>query len=127
MVGRKIEFTVIKDKAKTGNVVLSVKNLTVKSKHSEKPVVNNVSFNVKAGEVVCLAGIDGNGQSELVYAITGLEKVAAGAIELNGKDITKSSIRHRSDSGMSHIPEDRHKHGLILEYSLAKNLSYNFV
>ncbi|MBN2879013.1 MAG: ABC transporter ATP-binding protein [Clostridia bacterium] len=122
MVGRKIEFTVIKDKAKTGNVVLSVKNLTVKSKHSEKPVVKNVSFNVKAGEVVCLAGIDGNGQSELVYAITGLEKVTAGAIELNGKDITKSSIRRKSNSGMSHIPEDRHKHGLILEYSLAKNL-----
>jgi len=122
MVGRKIEFTVIKDKAETGNVVLSVKNLTVKSKHSEKPVVKNVSFVVKAGEVVCLAGIDGNGQSELVYAITGLEKVTAGEIELNGKDITKSSIRHRSDFGMSHIPEDRHKHGLILEYSLGKNL-----
>ena len=122
MVGRKIEFTVVKDKAKTGDVVLNVKNLTVKSKHSDKPSVNNVSFNVKAGEVVCVAGIDGNGQSELVYALTGLEKVSSGTIELNGVDITRLSIRKRSDSGMSHIPEDRHKHGLVLDYSLAKNL-----
>ena len=122
MVGRKIEFTVVKDKAKTGKVVLDVKNLTVKSKHSDKPKVKNVTFNVKAGEVVCVAGIDGNGQSDLVYALTGLEKVSSGTIKLNGTDITKSSIRRRSDSGMSHIPEDRHKHGLILDYSLSKNL-----
>ncbi|MEX1376636.1 MAG: ABC transporter ATP-binding protein [Eubacteriales bacterium] len=122
MVGRKIEFTVVKDKAKTGKVVLSVEKLNVKSKHSEKKSINNVSLNVKAGEVVCIAGIDGNGQSELVYAITGLEKVTSGKIELNGVDITKTSIRNRSDAGMSHIPEDRHKHGLILDYSLAKNL-----
>ena len=122
MVGRKIEFTVVKDKAKTGKVVLDVDKLNVKSKHSEKKSINNISFNVKAGEVVCIAGIDGNGQSELVYAITGLEKITSGKIELNGADITKASIRKRSDSGMSHIPEDRHKHGLVLDYSLAKNL-----
>lgn len=122
MVGRKIELTVVKDKAKTGKVVLDVKNLTVNSKHSDKPKVKDVSFKVKAGEIVCVAGIDGNGQSELVYALTGLEKHSGGTISLNGTDISKSNIRHRSDSGMSHIPEDRHKHGLVLDYSLAKNL-----
>ena len=122
MVGRKIEFTVAKDKAKTGDVVLEVKNLTVTSKHSDKPKVNNASFKVKAGEVVCIAGIDGNGQSELVYALTGLDKPSSGNMELNGVDITKMSIRKRNDSGMSHIPEDRHKHGLVLDYSLSKNL-----
>lgn len=122
MVGRKIEFTVVKDKAKTGKVVLDVKNLTVKSRHSDKPKVKNVTFKVKAGEIVCVAGIDGNGQSELVYALTGLEKHSAGTISLNKTDISKVSIRQRSDSGMSHIPEDRHKHGLVLDYSLDKNL-----
>jgi len=122
MVGRKIEFTVVKDKAKTGKVVLDVKNLTVKSKHSDKPAVKNVTFKVKAGEVVCVAGIDGNGQSDLVYALTGLEKSSEGIIKLNGTDITKASIRKRSDMGMSHIPEDRHKHGLVLDYNLGKNL-----
>jgi len=122
MVGRKIEFTVVKDKAKTGKIALDVKNLTVKSKHSDKLKVNNVSFKVKAGEIVCVAGIDGNGQSELVYALTGLEKHSVGTIALNGVDISKASIRDRSDSGMSHIPEDRHKHGLVLDYSLDKNL-----
>ena len=122
MVGRKIEFTVVKDKAKTGKVVLAVKKLTVKSKHTDKPKVKNVTFNVKAGEVVCVAGIDGNGQSELVYALTGLEKSSSGQIALNGQDITKASIRSRSDAGMSHIPEDRHKHGLVLDYDLSKNL-----
>ena len=122
MVGRKIEFTVVKNKAKTGKVVLDVKNLTVKSKHTDKPKVKDVTFKVRAGEVVCIAGIDGNGQTDLVYALTGLEKSSAGIIKLNGTDITKASIRKRSDSGMSHIPEDRHKHGLVLDYSLAKNL-----
>ncbi len=122
MVGRKIEFTVVKDKSKTGKVVLDVKNLTVKSKHSSKPAVKDVTFKVKAGEVVCVAGIDGNGQSDLVYALTGLEKASSGTIALNGDDITKASVRKRSDLGMSHIPEDRHKHGLVLDYSLAKNL-----
>lgn len=122
MVGRKIEFTVVKDKAKTGKVVLDVKNITVNSKNSDKPKVKNVSFKVKAGEIVCIAGIDGNGQSELVYALTGLEKLSAGTMSLNGIDITKASIRQKSDSGMSHIPEDRHKHGLVLDYPLDKNL-----
>ena len=77
---------------------------------------------MRAGEIVCIAGIDGNGQSELVYGITGLEPLKSGSIKLKGKDITKTSIRHRSVFGMSHIPEDRHKHGLVLDYSLEYNM-----
>ena len=79
-------------------------------------------FNVRAGEIVCVAGIDGNGQSELIYGITGLEKPTGGTIKLEGKDITNAPIRERSKAGMSHIPEDRHKHGLVLDYTLADNM-----
>lgn len=120
MVGRDVNFNVEKSNSKPGEVVLSVENVRVKSKISEKDVVHNVSFNVRKGEIVCLAGIEGNGQSELVYAITGLEKPSGGEIILNNENITKSTIRERSN-GMSHIPEDRHKYGLVLEYPLEKN------
>ena len=77
---------------------------------------------MRAGEIVCLAGIEGNGQTEFAYALTGLEKPSAGKFTLCGMDITKSSIRERSKLGMSHIPEDRHKHGLVLDYTLEQNL-----
>lgn len=122
MVGRDITFKVEKEKMKTGDVVLSVKNLTVASKTHKNNAVKNVSFEVKAGEIVCLAGIDGNGQTEFVHALTGLEKSVSGSINLCGQDITKASIRQRSIAGMSHIPEDRHKHGLVLDYKLEENL-----
>ena len=122
MVGRKVNFVVEKGEQKLGDVALEVKNLTMKSKHSSKNIVNNVSFQVRKGEIVCIAGIDGNGQSELVYGITGLESPSSGSVILNGKDITKSSIRQRCISGMAHIPEDRHKHGLVLDYTLEQNL-----
>ncbi|MED9959239.1 MAG: ATP-binding cassette domain-containing protein, partial [Christensenellales bacterium] len=74
------------------------------------------------GEIVCIAGIDGNGQSELVYALTGLIRPDAGRIFLGDSEITHASIRKRNDYGLSHIPEDRHKHGLVLDYTLAENL-----
>ncbi|GAB6108582.1 ABC transporter ATP-binding protein [Fusibacter bizertensis] len=122
MVGRDISFNVEKKPMKEGNVVLSVKNVTVPSKLHKNNAVKNVSFDVKAGEIVCLAGIDGNGQTEFVSALTGLEKMSEGTVLLCGKDITKASIRDRSIAGMSHIPEDRHKHGLVLEYTLEENL-----
>lgn len=122
MVGRDITFEVDKEKAEPKEKILKVENLTVPSKIDKKDAVKNVSFDVKAGEIVCLAGIDGNGQTELVNALTGLEKSKAGTITLSGNDITKDSIRERSTAGMSHIPEDRHKHGLVLEYSLEENL-----
>jgi len=122
MVGRKVQLVMEKTPLKPGESVLTVQNLTVRSKKHGKPVVNNVSFNVHRGEIVCIAGIDGNGQSELVYALTGLMKPESGKIFLNNKDITHMSIRKRNEAGLSHIPEDRHKHGLVLDYSLENNL-----
>ena len=122
MVGRKVSFAVEKTPAKPGEPALTVQNLTVKSKTNNKNVVNNVSFTVRKGEIVCIAGIDGNGQSELVYALSGLVKPDAGKIMMGGKDITNTSIRQRNDMGLSHIPEDRHRHGLVLDYDLQQNL-----
>lgn len=122
MVGRKVNFQLDKIPLKTGEVALEVKNLTVVSKTSHKNIVNNVSFQVKKGEIVCIAGIDGNGQSELVYGITGLMPIQSGQVTLNGKDITRDSIRKKSIAGLSHIPEDRHKHGLVLDYNLQENI-----
>ena len=122
MVGRDVEFAVQKEEAKPADVILEVEGLTVASKLSKKSAVDNVSFQVRAGEIVCIAGIDGNGQSELVYGITGLEPVAGGSIRLCGTDITRMPIRKRSIRGMSHIPEDRHKHGLVLDYTLEDNM-----
>ena len=122
MVGRDVEFAVQKKPAQPGNVVLNVEHMSVASKLSKKNAVNDVSFQVHAGEIVCIAGIDGNGQSELVFGISGLEPVSAGKLELLGQDISQAPIRKRSLMGMSHIPEDRHKHGLVLDYSLEDNM-----
>lgn len=122
MVGRDVVFEVQKDDAVTGDTVLSVKELTVGSKVHKKDAVKDVSFAIHRGEIVCIAGIEGNGQSEFVAALTGLEKISRGSIVLCGKDITKASVRFRSKCGMSHIPEDRHKYGLILDYTLEQNL-----
>lgn len=122
MVGRPVEFVVEKAPAQPKEEVLKVEGLSVRSKVHKKLAVNNVSFSVRSGEIVCIAGIDGNGQSELVYGLTGLEPVAAGKVTLNGEDVTKSSIRFRNTHGISHIPEDRHKHGLVLDYTLEQNM-----
>ena len=123
MVGRDVNFSVEKKEAEPGDVVLKVENLSVASKIGKEKAVKNVSFEVRAGEIIGIAGIDGNGQSELVYALTGLERAASGKIELSGNDITTASIRHRTDAGMGHIPEDRHKHGLVLDYTLEDNFA----
>ena len=122
MVGRNVNFHVEKQPAHPGEVVLDVQNMTIASKVHNNYAVKDVSFQVRRGEIVCIAGIDGNGQSELVYGLTGLEPLVHGKILMDGKDITKSSIRKRSVMGMSHIPEDRHKHGLVLDYSLEYNM-----
>ena len=122
MVGRKVSLNVEKDEAKPKDVVFEVEGLTVVNKEHGKKVVNEVSFQVRRGEIVCIAGIDGNGQSELVQAITGLIKADHGTIKLKGEDISHSSIRHRNTHGLGHIPEDRHKHGLVLDYPLSYNL-----
>ena len=122
MVGRDVQLVVEKKPAAPADAVLTVENLSVKSKLYNREAVKNVSFTAHAGEIVCIAGIDGNGQSELVYVITGLEKASKGKITLRGEDITSAPIRKRAKAGMSHIPEDRHKHGLILDNTLEQNM-----
>ena len=122
MVGRDVQLVLEKQPANIGDTVLKVEGLTVPAKLGKKDAVKNVSLEVKAGEILCLAGIEGNGQTEFVYALTGLEKPSQGKITLCGKDITKLSIRNRSKAGLSHIPEDRHKHGLVLDYTLENNM-----
>ncbi len=122
MVGRPVQLQVQKGEAHPGETILDVQGLVVPSKVHKNNAVKGVSFQAHAGEILCIAGIDGNGQSELVYGITGLEKASAGKITLCGVDISKATIRRRSDAGMSHIPEDRHKHGLVLDDTLENNL-----
>ena len=122
MVGREVKFEVEKQEAKPGESILKVEGLTVASKSHGNNAVKNISFEVRAGEIVCIAGIDGNGQSECVYALTGLEKATSGKVTLLSEDITHASVRKRSLCGMSHIPEDRHKYGLVLDFELQQNL-----
>lgn len=122
MVGRPVQLELQKDVAKPTDVVLDVEGLTVPSKIHKNDAVKNVSFQVRKGEIVCIAGIDGNGQSELVFGLTGLEKASAGKVTLCGKDISNLSVGEKMAAGMSHIPEDRHKHGLVLPFTLEQNL-----
>lgn len=122
MVGRPVSFMVEKAAIEPGEIILEVESLTVPSRIHKNNAVKNVSFDVRRGEIVCLAGIEGNGQDELIYALTGLEKQSDGTITLCGEDISKASIRERSIEGMSHIPADRHKYGLVLDYTLEQNM-----
>ncbi|MHC1787529.1 MAG: ABC transporter ATP-binding protein [Christensenellales bacterium] len=122
MVGREVYFSLRKKEVSLGATVLRVQDLTVPSRLHRKNAVKGVSFEVRAGEIVCLAGIEGNGQTEFVAALTGLEKASGGSLLLKGQEMMPLSIRGRSRLGMSHIPEDRHKHGLILDFSLEDNL-----
>ncbi len=124
MVGRKISLSIDKAESDPTTPVLEVHKLSVKSTREghNQNVVKDVSFQVRKGEIVCIAGIDGNGQTELVNAITGIGDMVEGTVVLNGEDITKKSIRYKNTHGLSHIPEDRHKHGLVLDYSLGYNL-----
>ena len=121
MVGRPVQLEVVKEKARPGETVLKVEHLTVPSHTQKRDAVHDVSFEARAGEILCIAGIDGNGQSELIYGLTGLEKCSGGTVTLCGHDISHASIHHRS-ADMSHIPEDRHKHGLVLDYTLEDNM-----
>ena len=122
MVGRDVSFEIEKKDIEVGNSVLEVRNVTVASKVHKNNAVKNVSFDVREGEIVCIAGIEGNGQTEFIQALTGLEKMSAGSIRLYGRELKQLSIRQRARSGMAHIPEDRHKHGLVLDYTLEQNL-----
>ena len=121
MVGRPVVFKVQKKPAQPADVVLDIQHLTVIGA-KKIPAVNDFSLQVRKGEIVGIAGVDGNGQSELVHALSGLMPIAGGIVLLSGKDITKTSIRGRSESGMGLVPEDRQKHGLVLQYTIAENM-----
>ena len=122
MVGRKIDLNLERKDLPLGEEILKIENLSVKSKVKKGNAVNEVSLSVRAGEIVCIAGIDGNGQTEFIHGLTGLEKISEGKIYFKGNDITNYSIRNKTLLGISHIPEDRHKHGLILDFTLENNM-----
>ena len=122
MVGREINFKVDKKEMDAGDVVLKIDKLSVLNGKG-LPAVKDFSLEVKAGEIVGLAGIDGNGQTELVYAITGLKESESGHVYLKGKDITDIPIKERLSQGIAHVPEDRHRHGLVLDFTM----EYNFI
>jgi ABC-type uncharacterized transport system ATPase subunit len=120
MVGRDVLLRVEKTPAEAGDVLLGVEDLQVVDDRG-LPVVRGVSFQVRAGEIVGIAGVDGNGQSELVEAITGLRRPESGEIKVAGRSIQHASARKMLDAGVGHIPEDRHRRGLVLEFTIAEN------
>jgi len=122
MVGREISFEVDKTRAKPKDTVLRVENLVVKDTETNHHYVKNMGFEVRKGEILCIAGIEGNGQTELAQALVGLRSATKGKIFLKEKDIAHDTIRQRSLAGMAHIPEDRQRHGLVLDYPLEYNL-----
>lgn len=122
MVGRSVSFTTPKGPAKPSDVVLSVKDLVVNESRG-LPAVKGLSLEVRAGEILGIAGIDGNGQSELIQALTGLRKIESGSIELKGEPIVNLRPRQITEKGVGHVPEDRHRDGLVLEMSLAENIA----
>ena len=121
MVGREVSFKVEKVEAKPKDVVVKIENLSV---NNNKKVLGlkNFSLDIRAGEIVGIAGVEGNGQTELVESLTGMRNIESGNIIFKGKNIVKESIRQRIDDGMAHIPEDRHKRGLILDYTMEDNM-----
>lgn len=121
MVGREVHFRVDKKPIETRDVILSVQNLIAMGNRGVN-ALNNLSFEVRAGEIFGIAGVDGNGQSELIEVLTGLRKAQAGKVLLKGKEITNQSPRVISEAGLSHIPEDRHKRGLVLDFSMSENM-----
>lgn len=122
MVGRSVSFKTEKVSANPQEVILSIKNLVV-DENRGIPAVKNLSLDVRAGEVVGIAGIDGNGQSELIQAITGLRKIKSGDILIKGKSVVGKSPRQITEMQVSHVPEDRHRDGLVLQMSLAENMA----
>ncbi|MDN4616991.1 ABC transporter ATP-binding protein [Paenibacillus sp. PsM32] len=121
MVGRNVTFKVDKKPAEPGDVVLQMENIISNNKEGAA-ILQGLNLEVRAGEILGIAGVDGNGQSELIEALTGLRHVDGGTVKLLGKDITNLSPRKITESGVSHIPEDRHKHGLVLDFSVSENM-----
>ena len=122
MVGRQVDFTTIKDEAKPTEEALIIENLVVTDYRGVEKV-KGLNLTVRKGEILGIAGIDGNGQSELIEAITGLRKVKGGSISINGQDVTNKKPRQVTESGVGHIPQDRHKHGLVLDFSIGHNIA----
>jgi ABC-type uncharacterized transport system ATPase subunit len=122
MVGRDVLLRVEKSPAQTGDVLLSVQDLRVRDDRGLEKV-RGISFDVRAGEIVGLAGVDGNGQTELIDAITGLMKTESGTIKVAGRELHDASAREMLDAGVGHIPEDRQRRGLVLEFSIAENIA----
>jgi simple sugar transport system ATP-binding protein len=120
MVGRKVNLIVEKNKPKIGDVILKVENLKALD-HRGLPALRGINFELKAGEILGIAGVDGNGQTELIETIVGLRKATEGKVYLKGEDITGKTTREITDAGVGHIPEDRQKRGLVLKYSLLEN------
>ncbi|WP_124728713.1 ABC transporter ATP-binding protein [Staphylospora marina] len=121
MVGREVSFQVNKTESRPGEPVLQVENLVVRDARGVD-VVRGLDLEVRSGEIVGLAGVDGNGQSELIEAITGLRSPESGTIRLRGNDITRFKPRQVTESGVGHIPEDRHKRGLVLDFTVSENM-----
>ncbi|WP_456275436.1 ABC transporter ATP-binding protein [Bacillus sp. AK128] len=121
MVGRHVSFKVEKEESTPGKVVLKIDNISVKNNRKVMGL-KNFSIDVKAGEILGIAGVEGNGQSELVEGITGLRKIESGSIYLNDEEVTHIPIRQRIEKGIAHIPEDRQKRGLVLDYKLEDNM-----
>jgi simple sugar transport system ATP-binding protein len=124
MVGRPVSFDVAKKELTPGEVLLDVRDLTV-LKENDAVAVDGLSFSIRAGEIVGIAGVQGNGQSELVEALTGVRPVAGGKVSFLGEDITRASVRRRHHMGVAHIPEDRHRAGLIANFTIAENMVLN--
>src|ERR1019366_7675804 len=124
MVGREVNLTVQKESTDLGEPVLEIRDVVVRDDRG-LAVVNGVSLDVHAGEIVALAGVQGNGQTELAEAISGLRPVESGTITLRGRDITNHSPRAILDAGLGHVPEDRQRDGLVLSMRVADNLVLN--
>ncbi len=122
MVGRAVKFEIEKNPPHFGDTVLKIEHMSVKNSRGQL-AVKDLSLDVRAGEIVGVAGVDGNGQSELLYGLTGLSPLENGRILLKGKDISKLSIRERIEAGLGHVPEDRHRHGLVKEFTVAENVA----
>ncbi|QXA17916.1 ABC transporter ATP-binding protein [Streptococcus gordonii] len=122
MVGRSVSFTTEKNPPQPKEVILSIKDLVV-NENRGIPAVKNLSLDVRAGEIVGIAGIDGNGQSELIQAITGLRKVKSGTINIKGKDVVGLPPRKITEMKVSHVPEDRHRDGLVLDLTISENIA----
>ena len=122
MVGREVLLRVDKSPAQPGDVLLSVENLHVRDDRGIEKI-RDVSFDVRAGEIVAIAGVDGNGQTELIEAITGLCKIESGTVRVAGTEVHQASARRMLDAGVGHIPEDRQRRGLVLEFSIAENIA----